>query len=45
MNRFNFPHPAVVEALDVPLFTTSDHGQITAVWSGDEPVAIRAYRP
>jgi competence protein ComEC len=45
MNRFNFPHPAVVEALDVPLFTTSDHGQVTAVWSGDKPVVIRAYRP
>jgi competence protein ComEC len=45
MNRFGFPHPEVVEALGVPVYATSRHGLVRAVWQGDVPARIRTHLP
>ncbi len=45
LNHFGFPHSVVVERVGAPVFTTSRHGMVTAVWDMENDLSIRAFRP
>jgi len=45
LNRYGFPHAMVVNAFDVPVFTTSRHGQITGIWDMENQLSVRAFSP
>lgn len=45
LNRYGFPSTDVVQDVGVPVFTTSSHGQVIALWNFDEALSIRAFWP
>jgi len=45
MNRFGFPHPEVVEALGIPVYATSRHGLVRALWASDGSLTVRSHLP
>ena len=45
LNRYGFPHAEVVHGVGVPVFSTSGHGQVTALWDFDNELSIRAFWP
>ncbi|WP_231117034.1 DNA internalization-related competence protein ComEC/Rec2 [Pseudodesulfovibrio alkaliphilus] len=45
MNRFDFPHPEVVEALGVPVYATSSHGLVRAMWASDGSLFVHSHYP
>ncbi|MGL1863981.1 MAG: DNA internalization-related competence protein ComEC/Rec2 [Pseudodesulfovibrio sp.] len=45
LNKFGFPHSRVVNSVGVPIYTTSRHGQVTAVWDVDNQMSVRGFSP
>jgi len=45
LNRYGFPHARVTSAVGAPVFTTSRHGLVTALWDMDNELTIRAFGP
>lgn len=41
LNGYGFPHPEVVDELTVPVFTTAEHGLVTAIWDRDNRLSVR----
>jgi competence protein ComEC len=45
LNRYGFPSSLVLRAFDVPIISTSDHGQAVVIWDKDDNMSVRAFRP
>ncbi len=45
LNRYGFPDQKVLDAVGVPVFSTSRHGLIQAIWNADNVLSIRAFLP
>jgi len=45
LNRYGFPDQNVLDAVGVPVFSTSRHGLIQAIWNADNVLSIRAFLP
>lgn len=45
LNRYMFPHREVGDGLDCPLFVTSRHGLITAIWDTGGVLSVKVASP
>ena len=45
LNRYGFPHPSVVEAVGVPVWSTARNGRVDVIWDRYGARTIRTFSP